>query len=150
MMAQVGQHVLIVDDNVKRRGIIDIVVQRLRRNATLAKDGDEALAVLRPSLHPLIVIVHANMRYPDDADPGSLLLALLANQEFAATHAFVVIVASLASDDLSALQAAALAVAPSASVQWLPLPGTVADITAAVIVAGRYLQSKTSGQPPTP
>lgn len=148
-MAQLGQHVLIVDESKARRRVIDVVMQHIGRKVTLAVNGDEAIAVLRPSLHPLIVLVDAGMRYPADGDKGSLLLTLLANQEFAATHAFVVTSAS-PGDDLSALQASAQTVAANADVSWLRLPTSAAEIAAAVVAAGRRLNATASGQPPTP
>lgn len=84
-----GKHVLIVEDDNELQQIDEVIVRNTTRWPTIAKNGDEATAILRSTLHPLIVMINAGMRV-DGAGYGSLLLNLLANPDFASTHAFIV------------------------------------------------------------
>jgi len=79
-MAQRGQHVLIVDDGVARQRILEVIMERTERWVTIAQNGDEAMAILKSTLHPLVVLVDARMRYLVDGKQVSLLLTLLANR----------------------------------------------------------------------
>lgn len=138
-MGQHGQHVLIVEQSISRQSILELIMQRTGRRATIAKNLDEAVAVLRSSLHPLVVYVNAAMYLEHDA-PGSLLLALLNIPEFAATHAFIA-TSALDTDVEDALRDRIAQMAPG-SMEWLRLPAKVSHILTAQDAAEAWLKTR--------
>ncbi len=138
-MGQRGQHVLIVEQSISRQAILELIMQRTGRRATIAKNLDEAVAVLRSSLHPLVVYVNAAMYLEHDA-PGSLLLALLNIPEFAATHPFIA-TSALDADHDDSLRDRITQISPG-SMEWLRLPAKVSQILTAQEAAEAWLKTR--------
>jgi ActR/RegA family two-component response regulator len=138
-MGQRGQHVLIVEQTIARQAILELVMQRTGRWTTVAKNLDEAVAVLRSSLHPIVVYINAAMYLENDA-PGSLVLALLNIPEFAETHAFIA-TSTLNADIETALRDQIAQIAPGC-MEWLRLPAKVSQIIAAQDAAEVWLRSR--------
>ncbi len=147
-MAQPGKHVLIAEDSHAIRAVFELILQRAGYQVTLAENSDQAMAVIRPSLHPLIVILNAGMTYTANGQQDTLLLTLLANPEFANTHAFIVTVGILPMDDTSELHAATQTLAPAAHIRWMMFPFRSANYLAAVKEAEGALSSRAQGQTP--
>lgn len=141
-MGQRGQHVLIVDDGAARIRILEMIMERTGRWVTIAQNGDEALAILRSTLHPLIVLVNGRIQYPLDGKNVSLLLTLLANQEFTTTHAFVVTAPPRSDDERLAIHEAVQNLGADVHVGWLELPGRFVEIVTATNEAERYVKSR--------
>jgi CheY-like chemotaxis protein len=138
-MAQLSQHVLVIDQHSAYRMITEVVLRRAGRRVTLAEDYDQAVAVLRSSLHPLVVHTNTYVIIPGKGY-GSMLLELLGNPDFAATHAFVVS-SALDGDRLAAMRER-IAQTGAACVCWAQLPAKVAQIIAAQDAAEVWLRSR--------
>lgn len=138
-MGQRGQHVLIVEHSGSRQAILELVMQRTGRWTTVAKNIDEAMAVLRSSLHPIVVYVNAAMSLENDA-PGSLLLALLNIPEFAATHAFIA-TSTLNGEVETTLRDHITQLNPSC-MKWLRLPAKVSQIIVAQDDAEAWMKAR--------
>jgi hypothetical protein len=104
------------------------------------------MAILKSTLHPLVVMVNARVPYPLDGQPASLLRTLLANQEFTMTHAFIVTAPPRTDDDLRATQETIQQLGAAAHVRWLELSGRIAEVvvelTNATDEAERYLNAR--------
>lgn len=138
-MAQPGQHVLIVDQHTSFQEIIEAIMEHAGRRVTLATDYDEAVAVLRSSLHPLVVHTGTGVIIPGKG-PGSMLLELLSNPDFAETHAFVVS-SALESGPLDEMRER-IAQTGAAYVGWVRLPTKVAQLIAAQDAAEAWLRAR--------
>lgn len=141
-MGQRGQHVLIVDDNAARQRVLELIMQRTGRWVTIAENGDEAMAILKSTLHPLIVLLNGRIQYPLDGRDVSLLLTLLGNQEFTTTHAFVMTAPPRSEDERVAIYEAVQNLGADVHVSWLALPGRFVEIVTATNEAERYVQSR--------
>ncbi|MGH2504392.1 MAG: hypothetical protein ACRDID_17945, partial [Ktedonobacterales bacterium] len=106
---------------------------------TIARNLDEATAVLRSALHPLIVHVGAPIHIEDGWD-GSPLLELLGNPEFAATHAFIVVWGG--GEEPGAGIREKVEQCGAGYVRWLRLPTVRTNIESAQMEAARYLASR--------
>lgn len=138
-MGQRGQHVLIVDDHAQRRRVIDYPSIRAGYRGAIARNLDEAAAVLRPALHPLI----AHISVPPGRESvwnGSPLIELISSPAFAATHAIIVVWrggATLNADVRE--QVANLGVG---YVQWVEMPVVSMELECAYAEAVRCLASR--------
>lgn len=141
-MAQRGQHVLIVDDGVARQRILEVIMERTGRWVTIAQNGDEAMAILKSTLHPLVVLVDARMRYLVDGKQVSLLLTLLANPEYTRTHAFIVTAPPTVETERLEIVETAQRLGDEAHVGWLELPGRFTKIAALTDAAERFVKSR--------
>ena len=138
-MGQAGQHTLIVDERTAYQVVTEAVMQRSGRRVTVAKDYDEAVAVLRSSLHPIVVHTNSAVIIPGEGY-GSMLFALLAHHDFAATHAFVVS-SALDEEDVDAMRAQ-IAATGVGYVGWLRLPAKVSRIIQAQEAAEAWLAAR--------
>ncbi|MGH2504391.1 MAG: hypothetical protein ACRDID_17940 [Ktedonobacterales bacterium] len=134
-----GQHVLIVEEGTARQAVFELVMQRTGRRATLATNYAEAVAVLRSSLHPLVVYVNAALPLEGDTR-GSLLLELLGNPEFAATDAFII--SSTLDPDLEGDLRKRVAQRGAGYAEWLRLPAKVSQMIAAQEQAEAWLKAR--------
>ncbi|HEX8732340.1 MAG TPA: response regulator [Ktedonobacterales bacterium] len=138
-MGQAGQHVLIVEDGRSTQMILDTVMQRSGRRVTLAETYDQAVAVLRSSLHPLVVYVDIALQSTRQGD-DPLLLDLLANPDFAATHAFIVI--SMLDGVWEDTLRERVAQTCAGYVSWLRLPSKVSRVIAEQEAAEAWLAAR--------
>lgn len=138
-MGQAGQHVLIVDQRTAYQAITEAVMRRSGRRVTLATNYDEAVAVLRSSLHPIVVHTNSVVIIPSEGY-GSMIFALLANPDFAATHAFVVS-SALDEDDANEMRAR-IAATGAGYVGWLRLPTKASRIIQAQEAAEAWLATQ--------
>lgn len=136
-----GKHVLVVEDDPGQQQVDELIVRHSTRWPTIAQNGDEATAILRSTLHPLIVLVNANMCV-DGGGYGSLLLSLLANSDFASTHAYIVQTDARRAS-VSAIDALRDEVARQrvGFVAWLESPLGLGPAFMALHVAEDYLRS---------
>lgn len=138
-MAQPGQHILLVDQHTAFQDVIEAIMLHMGRRVTLATNYDEAVAVLRSTLHPLIVHTGTGVMIPGKGS-GSMLLELLSNPDFAATHAFVVS-SALEGDQLAAMRER-IAQTGAAYVGWVRLPTQIPQLIAAQEAAEAWLTAR--------
>ncbi len=138
-MAEPGRHVLIFDTIVRRRRIFEEIATDAGHWATLAQNLDEAMAVLRSALHPLIVFVNLQLK-PDIGCDGSQLPDLLGNPDFAATHAFIITHSGLS--EVRADIREQIEQSGASYVRWLRLPTVTANIGIVQEEAARYLATR--------
>lgn len=136
-MGNVGKHVLIFDEVARRRGALDEIATSNGHWVTLAATLDEARAVLRSALHPLIVLICLPIRLAPDWD-GKPLVELVCDPEFARTHAFIVIWGG--SEKLPTEARERVEQSGAGFVKWLRLPTVSVNIGHALLEAKRYLE----------
>jgi hypothetical protein len=136
-MGNVGRHVLIFDEIAKRRGALDRIASTDGHWVTLAASLDEARAVLRSALHPLIVMVCLPLELASDWD-GAPLVDLVCDADFAATHAFIVIWGG--SEEPNAEARERVERSGAGFVRWVRLPNVSLYISHALQEAQRYLE----------
>ena len=138
-MGQRSQHVLVVDAHAQRRRMFEMTLARAGYLVTIARDLDEATAVLRPALHPLIVHISVPLGGESDWD-GSPLIELMSNPELAATHAFLVVWRGGTTLDPDVRERADSLGA--SYLQWLEMPTTRAELERVYAEAVRFLASR--------
>lgn len=138
-MAEPGRHVLIFDSIARRQRIFEEITTDAGHWATLAQNLDEATAVLRSALHPLIVFVNLPLTPASGCD-GSQLPDLLGNPDFAATHAFIITHSAMS--EVRADIREQIEQSGASYVRWLRLPAATQDIGIAQEEAARYLASR--------
>lgn len=136
-MGNVGRHVLVFDETVRRRGAFDRIASTEGHWVTLAASLDEAWAVLRSALHPLIVIVGLPLKLALDWD-GAPLVDLVCDADLGATHAFIVIWGG--SEEPNAEARERVEQSGAGFVKWLRLPTASENISRALQEAQRYLE----------
>ncbi len=85
-------HILIVDDESDIRSMLREVLEDEGYTVSEAVDGEDGLALLRASAHPLIVLLDYRMPRMNGAE---LLQAVLADPQLASRHAFIFVTANL-------------------------------------------------------
>jgi CheY-like chemotaxis protein len=86
------RHILIVDDESDIRSMLREVLEDEGYTVSEAVDGEDGLALLRASSHPLIVLLDYRMPRMNGAE---LLQAVLADPQLASRHAFIFVTANL-------------------------------------------------------
>lgn len=138
-MTQPGQHILIVGQHNAYRAVTEVILRRAGRRVTIAEDYDQAVAVLRSSLHPLVVHTNTNVIIPGE-EYCSMLFTLLANADFAATHAFVA--SSALSGDREDAIRDRIARVGAGYVGWIRLPAKATEIMMAEVAAELWLRAR--------
>jgi CheY-like chemotaxis protein len=86
-----GRRILVVDDEPDIRRMLREVLEEEGYAVGLADDGEDGLAMIRASAHPLIVLVDYKMPRMNGPE---LLHAVLADPQLAGRHAFIFVTAN--------------------------------------------------------
>jgi CheY-like chemotaxis protein len=84
-------HVLVVDDDLAIRETLRFALEDAGYDVSLAAGGEDALAAVRASANPLVVLLDRVMPHPDGE---AVLAAVQSERRLADRHAYVLVTAS--------------------------------------------------------